>query len=250
MTDRTHDELAELLGAYALDALDGEEHDAVDAHVATCPRCRAEVAEHREVAALLAHAGAAAPDGLWDRIAGALDDAPPALQLAPVTALRPREAKPWTRYVTAAVAAAAVLVIAALGVEVYRLDERADKQAVAMAQNGLQQEYLAAKTAPGSREVELASEGEDLAVEVVIDEDGRGYLKSDPLPELPDGRTYQLWGDAGTGELISLAILGGDPNDIFTFTANEDLVGFAITDEKAPGVVTSAQPPVVAGRLA
>ena len=66
----THDELQALIGAYALDAVDADEREAMELHLLECPRCRAEVAEHREVAAFLAHNGHTAPEGLWDRIAG------------------------------------------------------------------------------------------------------------------------------------------------------------------------------------
>lgn len=81
-----HDAVAELLGAYALDALEAEETAVVAAHVATCPRCAAEVDEYRSVAALLANAGGDAPQGLWDRISSELQapttaapDSPPRL---------------------------------------------------------------------------------------------------------------------------------------------------------------------------
>ena len=40
----THDEAAELLGAYALDAVEADERDAIEHHLNECPRCRAEVA--------------------------------------------------------------------------------------------------------------------------------------------------------------------------------------------------------------
>src|SRR5690606_35755181 len=56
------DEFTELLGAYALDAVEPDEREAVERHLADCPRCRSEVAEHREVAAYLAHAGTDAPE--------------------------------------------------------------------------------------------------------------------------------------------------------------------------------------------
>jgi anti-sigma factor RsiW len=246
MTDRTHDDLAELLGAYALDAVDGDEKDAVEAHLAACPRCRAEVEEHREVAALLAHAGADAPDGLWDRIAGNLEAPPPALSLAPVTTLGRQ--RPWTRYAAAALAAAAVVLIGVLGVQVRRLDQRVAQQSAAMVEEGLRQEFLAAKAAESSRRTELVADGGDLAVEVVVAEDGQGFLNAAALPSLDGDRTYQLWGDNGT-ELISLGVLGGAPDEIVPFAANGRLVALAITEETAPGVVTSAQPPVVAGRL-
>ena len=84
-------ELDELLGAYALDAVDEDERRAVEAYLVVNPRARAEVAEHREVASLLAWSGAAAPDGLWDRIAANLDEPAPTPrgELAAVLALDP-----------------------------------------------------------------------------------------------------------------------------------------------------------------
>lgn len=74
---RSHAELESLLGAYALDAVDGPEAEVVRLHLLECPRCRAEVADHRETAALLGYAGAMAPEGLWDRIATELGSAQP-----------------------------------------------------------------------------------------------------------------------------------------------------------------------------
>ena len=53
----THDEIQDLLGAYALDAVDDDVRALVEEHIADCARCRAEVQEHREVATLLAHIG-------------------------------------------------------------------------------------------------------------------------------------------------------------------------------------------------
>src|SRR5580692_982792 len=69
-----HDEIESLLGAYALDAVDPDEALEIEAHLSTCPRCRAELAAHREVAALLGNSGSEAPHGLWDRIASQLGD--------------------------------------------------------------------------------------------------------------------------------------------------------------------------------
>ncbi|MPY95836.1 MAG: hypothetical protein GEV08_23115, partial [Acidimicrobiia bacterium] len=77
-------EIIDLLGAFALDAVDDDERAIVEEHLAVCARCRAEVAEHREVASLLAHGGGPAPEGLWPRIADSLAAPPPELRLAPV----------------------------------------------------------------------------------------------------------------------------------------------------------------------
>src|SRR5436309_8412009 len=109
----THDEAADLLGAYALDAVAVDERDAIDRHLQECPRCRAEVADHRTVASFLGSAGGPAPEGLWDRIAGALEEAPPELRLAPVVPLDERRSV--SLRLGAAVAAVAAGVIAVLG---------------------------------------------------------------------------------------------------------------------------------------
>ncbi len=75
-----HDDVAELLGAYALDAVDPDEAALIEAHIDECPRCAAELAQHHEVAALMANAGSDASVELWDKIAARLDppgDPPP-----------------------------------------------------------------------------------------------------------------------------------------------------------------------------
>ena len=74
-------EIEELIGAYALDAVEPDERAAIEAHLAECPRCRAELAEHLEAASYLSYTGAPAPERLWGRIAAALEEPPPAMRL-------------------------------------------------------------------------------------------------------------------------------------------------------------------------
>lgn len=50
----THEQVAQLLGAYALHALDAADEAAVRGHLATCGACRREVASYEHVASLLA----------------------------------------------------------------------------------------------------------------------------------------------------------------------------------------------------
>jgi len=49
--------VADLLGVYALDALDPDEAEMVRRHLARCPRCATEVDQHRETVVLLAGGG-------------------------------------------------------------------------------------------------------------------------------------------------------------------------------------------------
>ena len=235
-----------LVGAYALDAVDDDERDVLEAHLSGCPRCRAEVAEHREVAARLAHTGAPAPPGLWSRIAGALEEAPPPLALAPVTpgagssAATPTARRPSLRWLAAAAAVAAV-VASAVGLKV-AADTRHLSQRDALARS-----FVEARNAPRSRTVELRSTDGDRAVEVVLAPDGTGYVSGGALPALPADRTYQLWALVGDAR-ISAGVLGRTLS-LRTFPAVGRAAGYAITEETAGGVVTSRQDPLVVGLL-
>jgi anti-sigma factor RsiW len=78
-------EYDELLGAYSLHSTEPREGAEVEAHLAQCPRCRAEVKSHRELAALLAallaDGGREAPPRLWGKIARSIaDESPPSLR--------------------------------------------------------------------------------------------------------------------------------------------------------------------------
>src|SRR5580700_5024848 len=70
----THDEAGDLLGAYALDAVDGDEFTELEEHLETCPRCRAELDSLREVAAAMGNSVEPLPEGLWSQIAGRLPE--------------------------------------------------------------------------------------------------------------------------------------------------------------------------------
>jgi len=72
-----HREIQELLGVYALDAVDPETAALVERHLDGCIKCSMEVAQHHEVAGLLANSGGESPVGLWDGIAAQLDGSVP-----------------------------------------------------------------------------------------------------------------------------------------------------------------------------
>jgi Anti-sigma-K factor rskA len=237
---RSHEELAELLGAYALDALDDTEgeREAVRLHVLECARCRAEVAEHREVAALLAHAGEPAPPAVWDRIAASIEgEAPPATPpvLRSVAAVPPGPAAPdrsrrwWTRPV-AGLAAAAVVLIAALGWLAVDANQRLDDLE---GDRGVAAAMADALVDPDSTVVDL--EG---AVDVrAVVADGHGFLAADELPPAPDGRTYQLWGGGADG-MVSLGVLGQAPSEPVAFEAgNVDALALTVEERPQPAPV-------------
>lgn len=245
----SHAEVAELLGAYALDAVDSEESAAVIAHMRDCMLCPAEVAQHREVAAFLAPATAAAPERLWDQIAGSLEEAPPPLELSSVRRIdsgRLRAGRIAT-IAAAAVAVAAVGVIAVLGIKVSNDSRRIDQMAGGTHDAKLSQATGAALADPQARLVDLRSSESTLSAQAVVLPDGTGYVLKNNLPRLDDERTYQLWAVVGDSK-ISVGVLGPAPGPT-GFKAAGDVSALAITREAAGGVVASDQDPVVVGRL-
>jgi len=273
----THHDIQELLGAFALDAVDDDERDVIEAHLAGCPRCRAEVEGHRETAALLAHSGDRAPDGVWDRIAEALDEAPPALDLARIAPLQPgsateptpaapggaaghadelagrRAARALPRSISLRVAAATMAVAAALtlflGVALGHRGggdlSRLDRAVQAMQQAVVGNAATLALADPHAEQVKLTSTDGKATAQVVRLPDGTGYLVPNGLPALPGGRVYQLWAVRSDAK-ISLGVLGAKP-EVSPFRMAGPVVAYAVTDEAAGGVGTTQNQPVVVG---
>lgn len=250
-----HAAIERLLGAYALDAVDPYESGVIEEHLPTCARCRAEVEEHREVAALLAHTGATAPEGLWDRIAGSLEGEGLDVDTSPMAPVLRRlsaspgapSGRPWRNRAAAAVLAAAAAVIVVLGVQITEQDQRLDEMSDLLALDAMERAYEAAAASPSSEVVDVRSVDGRIETRAVITEEGVGYLQASTLPRLAEGRTYQLWGDAGERR-VSLGPLGPDP-EVVPFEVASGFLGLAITEEEAPGVVVSDQPILAYGAL-
>lgn len=244
----THDPIEELLGVYALNAVDDDERALVEAHLATCPRCRAEVDAHREVASHLALGGAPAPSGLWERIAGAIEgEVPPPLRLVvddgserrssvrASAADRPR----WQRVgLSVLAAAAAVLVLAVAVTSFARVQHLEDDRSIETA-------ALEAIASPDARVADLVGDDGTVLVRAAVLPDGTSYLFADNLPELDD-RIYQLWGSAGD-QVVSLGPMGSAPT-VLPFHADETMTAFMITVEDEP-VESSTNPPIALGAL-
>ena len=241
----THAEIERLLGAYALDAIDGDEAEQVELHLRDCPRCRAEVSNHREVAALLAHAGTAAPTEVWSRIASSLEEPPPSLKLARVSELRPRRAV--SARVVAALSAAAVIIVGVLGVKVVQDGNRLDRLTRPRASQQLVAAANAALADSAGRRVRLRSADKRLSADAVLLPDGTGYLVSADLPVAGEGEVYQLWALVGTSK-ISAGVLGARPS-LAAFKVDAGVWALAISRERAPGSTGAPGEVVAVGEL-
>jgi len=284
----TESDIEELLGAYALDALEPDERALVEAHLEGCPRCAAEVAQHHEVAGLLANTGGPAPDELWDRIAERLDppaapswdrlaarlqvpaDAPDVADAPDATAAgappavgreagadivpidRARRPGRVATVVVSIVAAAAALAAVVLGVQVHHLNHQVS--ALNVTHQTVSQAAQAALEDPTTQRIQLtptptSTAPKDAVVTMVMARSGTGYVIADGLQALPAQETYQLWGSVG-GQLISLGVLGPDPRtSTFTFDSAARVQAFAITAEQSGGSVQPTHQPLVEGAV-
>jgi hypothetical protein len=238
----TRAELDELLPLYAVDALEGEEHEQVARYVARDASARAEVDSLREAASFLPPRDTRAPESLWSGIEGSLDASPSLVQPAPrlvsvqeplVGRAEPRRAR---RFV-ALLAAAVVVLAVVLGAQVVRQQQRIDELAAEMHRDPLEQQATVARASRAAHVIPLASMHDDGGAEVVMLPDGTGYLMGKQLPVLEPGRTYQLWAEVATptgGRMISLGVLGRDPR-ISAFRLAVAPTKFEVTSEPTWG---------------
>jgi anti-sigma factor RsiW len=238
-------DIDELLGAYALDAVDDDERNRVEDYLAINPKAAEEVRQHREVATMLAFTGMDAPEGIWSKIENEIESTAPAPgpELAKVFAMeRPEPAAPVAidhrsrrtqTWLLGAAAALALLVAGAVLVAGIRPDAGGDPLADALA---------AAEADRDSIRTELVADGSDAIAVGVIDQDGHGYLDASALPQLGADQTYQLWGViAENGDVVSLGILGSQP-ELETFSVDSDVAALAVTIEESPGVISDGNP--------
>ena len=250
----TPSELHELLAAYALDAVDGDERAQLEEWLHRSPGSRRELDELRETSALLSYGHGEAPSELWNRIEGTLAEEPPALALPMATARTTRARRRGLAMrvaagVAAASAVAAMVTAIVLSDEMAEQKDRLEHVAASVEQEGMQRAATAALADPRARKVELTGGSEVGSVMVVTMPDGGGFVMGHGVRRLPEGRTYQLWamtGDREAPTLVSTAVLGRSL-DVLAFHSSVSVIGFVITDEAAPGAVRSHRSPVLSG---
>lgn len=248
--DQTQPEDAtrELLGAYALDAVDDVERRRVERLLASDTTVQSELEQLRLAVDQLGDAAAVDPPaGLWESIQTAIDTESavdePTPSSQPLTSSSSR--KYWT-FRTPVLAAAAVLAVFVIGSAIF----------VGARQDNNVPDTIAAMTAmandaaskPGSRTGVLSDPQKTMSVQVVVDAQGHGFLMTDPLPALPQDETYQLWA-ANNGTMISLGMLGSNPQ-MSLVPIDASVTELALTREPMNGSVSPTNNPMATGSLA
>jgi anti-sigma factor RsiW len=214
----------DLTAAYALDALDAEESREYEEHLATCERCREELAQLGGAAGALAFAveSPVPPAALRSRI---LETA--RAERPNVVLLRPR----WTR-ATRAIAALAAVAAIGFGIWAASLSRSLDRERSALEQA---KRGIAVASDPSAARVRVGGTARGT---LFVSRAGDAALVVSPLKRAPSGRTYEAW-----------VIQDGKPLPAGTFSGGGNtVVGLerrvpsgavvAVTLERTPGAET------------
>jgi anti-sigma-K factor RskA len=205
----TCEEARDSLAALSLDALDPDERGAVEAHVAGCRACSAELEAYRETAARLAlgvpqHEP---PFGLKRRVLAAADRG---------VAARWGRLRPQLPRLQPSVLAAGLAVVVALSTTLWALGlqmELKEQRALAASLKERAYRYDKVVAVLQATDIQLRPlQGTEAAPGAVgriyVDPDtGSGMMMVRSLPPLPQGRAYQLWWVRADGKRESGGLL-------------------------------------------
>jgi hypothetical protein len=195
--NREDHEAYELVGAYALDAMDERERRAFASHLEDCAVCAGEVTKLQATVALLGEAAEAAPPpGLRSRVLSEIGTIP---QDPPVIA-RGESARggsaPNRRFSTRHLFAAAAAVLAFAVVSLGGLYAQTNAQLARLeraAATNIGDDLLAVLSASDAQVNEVTGPAGGSARFVWSDERNLGVLVGDRMRAAPEGHTYALW---------------------------------------------------------
>jgi anti-sigma-K factor RskA len=214
VTERSHDELKELIAAYALGAVPPEEIRVIRAHILSCEECMAEADGYMDAAGALALAvdPVELPAGFEDRVLAAVRED----RRAPVPEVRRR--RRWSLGPVLAAGTVAVALFAVLTAGL--LDARSDLS---------QHEGVLAALLHGDG---IEVEGSGAAGRMVPTREG-GVFAVAGLPNAPEEHIYQLW-----------LIEDGEPESAGTFEVRDgiSILETDLSPEGADAVAVTLEP--------
>lgn len=245
-----------LTGAYALNALDGDEREAFERRALASPDAREEVRGLSETAALLAYATppVSPPPELKAKVMASIRNTrqlPPESVVSDLgTARRRRAAR--SSGTTAARwlgAAAAVFLVAAAGLGAWAINlageqQRTEQRLEALARQ--QAEVMAVFSAPDSRVIPAHMDGATVTIAHSAQADKAAVITHN-LPRLGEDRDYELWLISDAGARPAGLIQPGDSAEVSMNVLGEvsGAVYLGITVEPAGGSPQPTSDPIM-----
>ncbi len=225
-------DMHQLTGAYALDALDELERARFEQHLAECEDCRAEVAELRETAALLAETVATPPPAsLRDSVLAGISQvrplAPEVPPATPATAstVEPASRRPW---IPLLVAAALALIVGVGAAVTQPWADEAPQGDLTAAEEVLQ--------APDAEEVFLDLGEAGRATVVRSKAEDRAVIVTEDMVSAPEGKDYELWFQTPDEAMVPAGLMEDDPDQTVVLDGPAaDAIAVGITVEPDGG---------------
>jgi anti-sigma-K factor RskA len=221
-------DLHKLTGAYAMDALDDLERARFEQHLSGCEDCRAEVAELRETAALLADAVATPPpSSLRDSVLAGISQVrplPPEVPVTPETATAtPSGLQRWMPLLVAA--ALAVLVgIGAMIVQPWA-DDQPRLTAAEQVIKAADAEQVFLDLGEAGRATVTRSKSLDRAV-----------ITTEDMVSAPEGKAYELWFQTPDEAMVPAGMMPDAPDQTVVLDGSAaDAIAVGITVEPEGG---------------
>lgn len=185
-----HADFKDMVPARALSALDAEEARALDDHLDECAECRRELRDWEETAAAMAISTNPVEPSPKVR-EQLLTEIRKDLETPEMIPFRSAQRNLWTSFGSLGAMAAVVLVTALIvGLIVLWREYRSAQEELARSQ-----EFLQLVATPGARVTELSGVdlGAGATAKIVYDNSGHAMLMANKLPDVPEGKAYQLW---------------------------------------------------------
>lgn len=232
----SHGDIQELLGAYALGAVDERERAIIEAHLETCESCRVELDDHRRLTeALRRHASRVSPLASTE----SNDSHKTSEDVARSGMVRRWEVR---------VAMAILLVV--VGAVLAQMHLSSDHLATTTGRIELLLRAQQATADPAAVVTTLRTSSNEPVLTVVSRAaGGNSYAMYGALPPLADGRAYQLW-RVDNGEATDTVALGRRPDTVVVFLLPSGVTGFLLTVEKGPAPSRPTLPAVATGGMA
>jgi len=248
-------EVVDSLGAYALDALDSDEREVIDAHLAVCPACSVALAEFTRTADALAFAVVPIQPSPELRarvmtsagLSGVRESEPEPVSIAAAReAKAKRRAPAWLLPVVSAAAAVLLVAVGVLGVALAKMVDQRDDAATTA-------QMLSTYVSAGGNVVTLQAQ----PVSLYSSYDGKGSLLTAPgkdpvvvvagCPKSGDYLTYWVWfSKDGKRVAAGKLTVGGDGSGWIALDDNLSLADFdtigitiKVQDDKSEDVLVA-----------
>lgn len=223
-------DIHKLTGAYAVDALDELERARFEQHLASCEDCRAEVAELRETAALLAETTATAPPAsLRESVLAGISQVrplPPEVPVATPNVDAPAGRRAWMPFLVAA-AVALLVGVGAMIVQPWA-DDDSGRGSLTAAEQVLR--------AGDAKEVFLDLGAAGRATVVRSKSKDRAVITTEDMVSAPEGKDYELWLMSPDNEFVAAGLMPDDPDQTVVLDGSAaDAIAVGITVEPDGG---------------